>query len=55
MKKRYILIENKRKGKNFRFNVFDTILGCVVKGKLDKYSALGLEGVLNKKPHQKEK
>jgi len=50
-KKRYIVTAG-RGAKLDRYMVFDTKEKRVVKGKLAKYDALGLEGILNDKPHK---
>ena len=51
-KKRYVITESKNTGKMRRFHVIDTNTGNLVRGQLDKSSALEIEGTLNKKPHK---
>lgn len=50
--KRYIIKESKN-GKLNRFHVYDTEKKVLVRGQLSKFWAIGLEGILNKKPHKK--
>jgi len=53
MNKRYVVKEAKG-GKLRRFYVWDTLLGQLKKGQLEKKYALGLEGILNDKPHKEK-
>jgi hypothetical protein len=48
---RYIIKESKS-GKTNRFHVWDNEEKRLVRGQLPKFSAIGLEGILNKKPHK---
>jgi hypothetical protein len=45
-------VKQSKGGKNDRFYVWDKEASRIYKGKLSKFDALGLEGVLNKLPHK---
>jgi len=53
MNKRYVVKEAKG-GKLRRFYIWDTQLNQLKRGQMEKYHAIGLEGILNNTPHKEK-